>query len=51
MFYGVPSRSMFYDELKTDHIFKQLYNANYTINFLGINPPVNKLCGTKNNIF
>ena len=51
MFSVVPSRSMFYDELKTDHIFKQLYNANYTINFLGINQPVNKLCGIKNNIF
>ena len=51
MFSGVPSRSMTYDELKTDHIFKQLYNANYTINFLGINSPVNKLCGDKSNIF
>ena len=50
MFSGVPSRSMFYDELKTDHIFKQLYNANYTINFLGMDKPVNKLCGKDNKI-
>ena len=51
MFSGVPCRSMFYDELKTDHIFNQLHLANYTMNFLGINAPVNKLCGVKKNIF
>ena len=43
MFSGVPCRSIFYSELKTDHIFKQLYNANYSMNFLGMNNPVNKL--------
>ena len=51
MFSGVPSRSMFYDELKTDHIFNQLHKANYTMNFLGINAPVNKLCGVDKKIF
>ena len=51
MFSGVPSHSMFYSELETDHIFKQLYNANYTINFLGMDEPVNKLCGKDNKIF
>ena len=51
MFSGVPSRSMFYSELKTDHIFKQLYKANYTMNFLGINEPVNKMCGKDSKTF
>ena len=51
MFSGVVSRNMFYNELKTDHIFKQLHNANYTMNFLGINAPVNKLCGVKSDTF
>ena len=51
MFSGVVSRNMFYNELKTDHIFKQLHNANYTMNYLGINAPVNKLCGVKSDTF
>ena len=51
MFSGVPCRSILYDELKTDHIFNQLHLANYTMSFLGINAPVNKLCGVKKNIF
>ena len=51
MFSGVISRSIFYSELKTDHIFKQLYSANYSMNFLGMNHPVNKLCGVKTKTF
>ena len=51
MFSGVPSKSLFYSELKTDHIFKQLYKANYTMNFLGINEPVNKMCGKESKTF
>ena len=51
MFSGVPSKSLFYSELKTDHIFKQLYKANYTMNFLGINEPVNKMCGKESETF
>ena len=51
LFSGVPSRSMLYSELKTDHIFKQLYKANYTMNFLGIHEPVNKMCGNESKTF
>ena len=51
MFSGVPSRNMKYNKLKTDQIFTQLHNANYSMNFLGMNEPVNKLCGKDNKIF
>ena len=43
MFSGVPSRNMKYNKLKTDQMFTQLHNANYSMNFLGMNEPVNKL--------
>ena len=51
MFTGIPSRNMDYSKLNTDHIFIQLHKANYSMNFLGINAPVNKLCGIDNKIF
>ena len=51
MFSGIPSQDMLYSEIKTDQIFKQLYKANYSMNFLGMNAPVNKLCGNESNTF
>ena len=51
MFTGVPSRDLKYNKLNMDHIFIQLSQAKYIMNFLGINAPVNSLCGKDNKIF
>ena len=49
-FTGKYSRNYFYDKIKTDNLFRQLYYNNYRLSYYGMDLPVYDYLGKENNI-
>ncbi len=49
-FTGKYSRNYFYDKIRADNIFRQLYNSKYRLSYLGINLPLYGFLGKEDNV-
>ena len=49
-FTGKYSRNYFYNKILSDNIFRQLYNSNYRLSYLGLDLPLYGFLGKENNV-
>ena len=49
-FTGKYSRNYFYDKIRSDNIFRQLYNSKYRLSYLGVELPLYKFLGKEENV-